>query len=169
MKNILKEIKKSSVSLACLSFEYRNKIIWDIWDAIVVNKDLIIKKNKIDLEKMDKNHSMHDRLLLNSSRIDSISWACYDLMKIADPLDKYEIEKVKVTKEWLKIKKTWVSLWVVACIYEARPNVTIDLSIMCIKSGNAIILRWWSAAKNTNKIIQTQNERINNWMFKDNL
>ena len=142
MKNILKEIKESSVSLASLSFEYRNKIIWDIWDAIAVNREVIINKNKIDLEKIDKNDSIYDRLMLNSSRIDSMSRACYDLMKIEDPLKKYEIEKVKITSEWLEIKKVWVSLWVVACIYEARPNVTIDISIMCIKSGNAIILKY---------------------------
>jgi glutamate-5-semialdehyde dehydrogenase len=78
---------------------------------------------------------------------------CRELIKIDDPLNKYNLEKKIITIDGLTINKVWIPLWVVACIYEARPNVTVDLIIMCIKSLNTIVLRWWSKAKNSNNYL----------------
>lgn len=149
----LQRVKIASKTLANLSFEKRNNIISDIWKAIIKNKDLIKMENQRDLTIMDISNPMYDRLLLNDDRIASISKWCDELIDIKDPLEKYNLEEKIETKDWLTIKKIWVSLWVVACIYEARPNVTIDLIIMCIKSWNAVILRWWKEAKNSNNIL----------------
>lgn len=149
----LQNIKIASKSICNLFFEKRNKIISDIWNAILENQELIIIENQKDIEKIDKNNPMYDRLLLNETRIKWIENWCRELIKIKDPLLKYQCEETLSTNDWLKIKKVWVPLWVVACIYEARPNVTIDLIIMSIKSWNAIILRWWSQAENSNKIL----------------
>ena len=91
-----------------------------------------------------------------------MSNACKKLVKIEDPLNKYSLNTdsrdvallhLYKNEDWLKIKKQAVSLWVVACIYEARPNVTIDIFNMCIKSWNAVVLRWGSKAENSNNIL----------------
>ncbi len=149
----LQRVKIASKTLTNLSFEKRNKIITDIWKNIIQNRELIKKENQKDLNKMDKNNSMYDRLFLDDSRIVWMANWCEELVKINDPEDKYSNEKIIKTDDWLTIKKVWIPLWVVACIYEARPNVTIDLIIMCIKSWNAIILRWWKEAENSNKFL----------------
>ncbi len=156
MKNILQNLQKTKLateSFKNVSIENRNKIIKEIWDTVVQNKEIIKKENQKDLEKMDKTNPMYDRLLLTDERIDGIGVWCYDLVDIKDPLSKYDIEDTIKTNDWLTIKKTWVPLGVVACIYESRPNVTVDLIIMCIKSSNGVVLRWWSQAENSNKIL----------------
>lgn len=151
-KNI-ENIKNASFSINNLSIKKRNTIIKEIWNSLIINKDLILKENKKDLKKIDKNCHNYDRLLLTEERIKSISESCTNLCKIKDPLNKFNKEKTIKTNDDLIIKKIWIPLWVIACIYEARPNVTIDLIVMSIKSWNAIILKWWKEAKNTNKIL----------------
>jgi len=166
MLNILEElqnVKKTSESFKWISIEKRNKIIKDIWEKLSENKDLIISNNKKDLDVFDKENPMYDRLLLNEERIDSIKKWCYDLALIKDPLLKFEVEENIITNDWLTIQKLGIPLWVVACIYESRPNVTIDIAIMCIKSWNAIVLRWWSDAKYSNiALIKLIKEVLNN-------
>lgn len=172
MENILNNlqiVKTASKSISNLSHLKRNKIICDIWKALINNKNRIKNENKKDLEKLEKTNTMYDRLLLTDDRIESMSNWCYKLITIKDPLKKYNKEKAKKTGDWLIIKKVWVPLWVVACIYESRPNVTIDLIIMCIKSWNAIILKWWKEAINSNKIfIKIVKEVLGkNWIDKN--
>lgn len=149
----LEEVKNASQTLFGISIEKRNKIILDIAEKLLENKDKIISENKKDLEKMEDNNTMIDRLLLDYSRIESMANWCKKLEKIKDPLDKYNLEKDIVAEKWIKIKKQAIALWVVSCIYEARPNVTIDIFNMCIKSGNAVVLRWWSQAEKSNNIL----------------
>lgn len=153
MENILENLQKvkiASDNFKNLSFEKRNKIIKEIWDSIRQNKEIIKKENQKDLSEMDKKDPMYDRLLLTDERIELIAKWCYDLVNISDPLSKYDNENVIKTDSGLTIRKTWVPLWVVACIYESRPNVTVDIAIMCIKSANWVVLRWWRQAQNSN-------------------
>jgi len=152
IKNI-ENVKNASFSINNLSIKKRNTIIKEIWNSLILNKDLILKENKKDLKEIDKNSHNYDRLLLTEERIKSISESCTNICKIKDPLNKFNKEKTIKTNDDLIIKKIWIPLWVIACIYEARPNVTIDLIVMCIKSWNSIILKWWKEAKNTNKIL----------------
>ncbi|MDD3302659.1 MAG: glutamate-5-semialdehyde dehydrogenase [Candidatus Gracilibacteria bacterium] len=151
-KNI-ENIKNASFSINNLSIKKRNTIIKEIGNSLIINKDLILKENKKDLKKIDKNCHNYDRLLLTEERIKSISESCTNLCKIKDPLNKFNKEKTIKTNDDLIIKKIGIPLGVIACIYEARPNVTIDLIVMSIKSGNAIILKGGKEAKNTNKIL----------------
>lgn len=156
MDNILESLQKvkiSSEGFKNISLEKRNKIILEIWEELIKNEELIISENKKDLDKLDKSNPMYDRLLLNSQRINSIKKWCDDLIKVKNPLLKYENEEDIITNDGLNIKKIWVPLWVVACIYESRPNVTVDIAIMCIKSWNWMVLRWWSDANFSNKVL----------------
>jgi len=152
----LQEVKNASLSLIGISIKDRNKIISDISKKLLEMSEKIILENKKDLEKIDSNNPMYDRLLLDKSRIESMANWCKKLIKIKDPLDKYSRDNswiISTETDWLKIKKQAVPLWVVSCIYEARPNVTIDIAIMCIKSWNAMILRGGSKAENSNNIL----------------
>ncbi len=156
MENILENLQKTKIAtdnFKNISIENIDKIIKEIWDVVIKNKEIIKKENKKDLSEMDTKNPMYDRLLLIDERIEGIATGCYDLINIKDPLTKYDIEDAIITFDGLTIKKTWVPLWVVACIYESRPNVTVDLIIMCIKSSNWVVLRWWTQAKNSNIIL----------------
>lgn len=143
----LQKTKLASNSISDLDFKKRSNLIFEIAKSIDKNREQIIYENKIDLKNISQNNPMKDRLILNNSRIDSMILSCKELIKIDDPLKKYDNEKTFVYSKEIKIRKKWGPLWVVACIYESRPNVTIDLIIMCIKSWNAIVLRWWKEAK----------------------
>lgn len=156
MQKILQNLQKTKLAsgiIANLSFEMRNKLISDIKDAILKNSKEIIAENKKDLKKINNSNPMYDRLFLSENRIMWLIKWCNDLINIKDPLDKFDNENEIFTKDWINIKKIGVPLWVIACIYEARPNVTIDLIIMSIKSWNSIILRWWSQAYYSNNIL----------------
>ena len=146
----LQNVKIASSSLSSLEIDIRNNIISDIWDEIIKNTELIKLENQRDLKNMDKSDPMYDRLLLTDTRINAMWQWCYNLVNIEDPLKKYDVEKWIFTNDGLEIKKQAIPLWVVACIYEARPNVTIDIAIMAIKSSNWVVLRWWTFAKYSN-------------------
>lgn len=154
MKNIiennLKLTKTASLNFKSKSIDERNNIIKEIWQILLSNIDKIILENQKDLNLLWLDNPLYDRLLLDKKRIESMAKSCFELIEIDDPLTKYDNEQLINNPSWINIKKVGVPLWVVACIYEARPNVTIDLTIMAFKSGNAIVLKWSSSARFTN-------------------
>ncbi len=118
----------------------RNSLITSIGESLLVHKEGILEANKKDLEKMDKNDPLYDRVALSEKRIESMAHACHELATIEDPLSDKYIQTFE-TGAPIKLISKPVPLGVVACIYEARPNVTIDLAILCIKSGNICVLK----------------------------
>ena len=110
-------------------------------------KDIIFAKQK----KIRLN--LVERLILNSKKLKSIKKSVGDIAKLEDPINKV-LEKWK-RPNGLLIKKTSTPIGVIGVIYESRPNVTSDVSSLCFKSGNAVILRGGSEAINTNKILAT--------------
>jgi len=140
--------------------ELKNKIISNIAKNIKDNYDYILQENQIDLNNARSNNlsaPLIDRLTLNPDRLDAIVGAIYKVINLDDP-------SYKVLDEWegdnngLLIQKISVPIGVLGMIYEARPNVTVDASILSIKSGNAIILRSGSSCLHSSvafvKIIQ---------------
>lgn len=111
----------------------RNNLITSISESLMLNKKEILDINASDLQKMDKNDPLYDRVALSEKRIDGMATACHDLIIIADPLSDKYIQKFE-TESPIELISKPVPLGVVACIYEARPNVTVDLAILCIKS-----------------------------------
>tara|TARA_B110000444_G_scaffold234423_1_gene244717 strand:+ start:446 stop:1687 length:1242 start_codon:yes stop_codon:yes gene_type:complete len=114
------------------------------------NKNLIIKENSKDVKK-NKNEKLVDRLVLNSTRIDSMCSSINEIMKFKNPIGR-ELEKWK-RPNGLTIKKVSTSIGVIGIIYESRPNVTSDVASLCLKSGNCAILRGGSDSFNSNKIL----------------
>lgn len=143
----------ASRSLANASGKDRNKILNTMAEKIRLSYEEIIEANKIDLANAKENgikDAMLDRLMLNKDRIYAISDAIDFVAGLSDPIGTGELF---TRPNGLEIQKTRVPLGVVAMIYEARPNVTPDAASLCIKSGNAVILRGGKEAINSNKVI----------------
>ena len=147
---ICERAKKASRTLAIQSTQTKNKILGDIADALSENSSAIIDANKQDLSKAAENGvpaHMLDRLMLNESRIEGICDSLRALVSLKDPIGSGESW---TTPNGLEINCTRVPLGVVAIIYEARPNVTVDAAALCLKTGNATVLRGGKEAANTN-------------------
>ena len=144
--------KKAERVLMTASSEQKNKALEAIAKALIENTSYITENNHIDIDNAKANgmsESMIDRLSLNESRIKAISDAVLQVASLDDPCGKV----VSGTKRpnGLMIEKVTVPLGVIAVIFEARPNVTVDAAALCLKSGNCVILRGGKEAINSNK------------------
>lgn len=155
MDNQLLEIVKNSFSaskkLAKLNSSKKDEILSAMADQLLKNEELILNANKIDIEdarKKQLSDSMIDRLLLTSDRLHAMANAIREVIELPDPVGKFSEQRVR--PNGLNVKMMSIPLGVIAIIYEARPNVTSDAASLCIKSGNAVILRGGSEAFNSN-------------------
>ena len=147
---ICERAKIASRELCVQSTDTKNRILNDIATALVANTDKIIDANKEDISRAAENgvpSHMLDRLMLNESRIVGIADSLRALVGLKDPIGSGERW---TTPNGLEINATRVPLGVVAIIYEARPNVTVDAAALCLKTGNATVLRGGKEAANTN-------------------
>lgn len=134
--------------------EKKNEALKAIADALKMNAEKIISANAIDLENGKANAlsaSLLDRLMLNESRIDGIAQGVLEVAALPDPIGT--IISGSTRPNGLKITKVRVPMGVIGIIYEARPNVTADAAVLCLKSGNAVILRGGKEAIHSNKCI----------------
>lgn len=153
IKSICDSARVASRTLALASGNERNKILILMAERLLNASEEIVKANQLDMENARANgisDAMLDRLMLNKERIEKISSAIVDIAKLPDPIGMGELF---VRPNGLEIQRVRVPIGVVAMIYEARPNVTPDASSLCIKSGNAVILRGGKEAINSNKCI----------------
>lgn len=155
MKTIdqLYKIKEAARNMPLISAETINKILLSIAQAIRNASTDILTANQKDLNNMRKDDPKYDRLLLNRERIEGIASDIENTVKLPSPLGRILSERT--LENGLTIKKLSVALGVVGVIYEARPNVTIDVFALCLKSGNACVLKGGSDAINSNKAITT--------------
>ena len=146
--------KNASYELAKVDTELKNKALFAIADALVSGKDIIIEENKKDIENAVRKgitKAMTDRLTLNEKRISDMADGLRQVASLGDPIGE-------TIKEWTRpngliITQKRVPMGVIAIIYEARPNVTVDAAALCLKTSNAVILRGGSEAINSNKIL----------------
>ena len=154
LNDILKKTKEASKILNTLSTDLKNQAIVKIANALILNKEEIIKQNKIDINNALKNGisaAMINRLELNESKIISMS---NDMKKIAilkDPVG--EVIETYKHKNGIIINKVRVPFGVICAIYESRPNVSVDIACLSLKTGNACVLRGGKEAINTNKVL----------------
>ena len=145
---LLKACRQASGAIALANSDLKNQILSEIADLLESNIPEIIASNQLDLEQMDVANPMRDRLLLNEVRIKSLAQSVRDIQQLDDPAGKVLLEKKLANG--LQLKKISTPLGVVGIIYESRPNVTIDVAALCIRSGNAVVLRGGSDAWNSN-------------------
>lgn len=132
----------------------KNAALAKISRALIENSDKIIEANQKDLAAARENGmsvSMQDRLMLNEDRIKGIASAVDELIKLEDPIGK--VDNGSVRPNGMRITKIRVPMGVIGMIYESRPNVTADAATLCLKTGNAVILRGGKEAYNSNKCI----------------
>ncbi len=154
MKRLGSEAKEASLILAQASLEQKNEALSCISEQIESVRDEILSINKKDLDLAKQKSigsALIDRLELNDSRINSMISGLQVVSELPDPVG--EITDLDPTPSGIKVSKMRVPLGVVGIIYESRPNVTADAAALCLKSGNACLLRGGSEAILSNKII----------------
>ncbi|HKJ40835.1 MAG TPA: gamma-glutamyl-phosphate reductase, partial [Sunxiuqinia sp.] len=139
MKKQLELTLKASRSLNLLSVEKVNAILNDLANSAVENTDAILVENQKDLQRMDPADPKFDRLKLTRERIEGIAADIRNVASLPSPVGRVLSETVR--PNGMKIKKVSVPFGVIGIIYEARPNVTFDVFSLCLKSGNACVLK----------------------------
>jgi glutamate-5-semialdehyde dehydrogenase len=146
-----KAAKEASRRLAYLSTDIKNKALQNIAADLRGKTKEIIAVNKLDLKQASANginETMQDRLLMNEARLEDIAKDVLVMAGLPDPVG--EVFDMRTMPNDLLIGKKRVPLGVIGAMYESRPNVTIDISALCLKSGNAVILRGGKEAFNSN-------------------
>ena len=170
MTKVGQQSVKASTVLKSLSTKTKDNLLLSIAENIRNEKDKIITANQKDLNLAQKNKmpkAMLNRLMLDNDRIESIAKSVEEIVKLPDPIGKnlYETER----PNGLIINRISVPLGVIGIIYESRPNVTVDASVLCIKAGNVAILRGGSESFNSNACLTSviQSALIKNNLDKD--
>ena len=149
-----KAAKAASRRMAYLSAEVKNKALHNISEDLLARKDEILAANQIDYregEASGMGAAMLDRLMLDSGRLEGIAQDVLSVAALPDPVG--EVFDMRTLPNGLQIGRKRVPLGVIGVIYESRPNVTIDISALCLKSGNALILRGGKEAIHSNKAL----------------
>ncbi len=154
MDRLGSEAKEASVILSQATLEQKNEALARISEEIQLNRKAILEVNQADLahaKEKSIGSALIDRLELNDSRIDSMISGLKVVSELPDPVG--EITDLDPTPSGIEVSKMRVPLGVVGIIYESRPNVTADAAALCLKSGNACLLRGGSEAIQSNKLI----------------
>ena len=141
-------VQQASREIITLTDEAINGLLLSLADSIPAHRDAILQANQKDIERMDPRDPMVDRLLLNASRLDAIAADIRNVASLPSPLDT--LLEQRVLPNGLNLKKVTVPMGVIGIIYEARPNVTFDVFALCLKSGNATVLKGGSDAMYSN-------------------
>lgn len=144
----LDEARKASLALLDITEEQTNELLNKLADALVANAQTIVEANTVDLSRMDPADSRYDRLLLNADRIEGIAADTRNVATLPSPLNR-ELS-CSERPNGMVIRKISVPFGVIGVIYEARPNVTIDVFSLCFKAGSAVILKGGKEAAETN-------------------
>jgi len=147
----LRRAKAAAPTVAQLSTDAKNAVLRAMGAQIAENQAKILDANRIDLAAPDLRPSSRDRLLLNPKRLSDMVDGIQAVVCQPDPVGK-------VVEEWtrpngLRIRKVRVPLGVVGVIYESRPNVTVDATVLALKAGNAVVLRGGRGAAHTNELM----------------
>ena len=150
LKNIGKNAKRAFEDLKNVKHDKIKKVLDNYNNALLKNKDKIIRENVKDI-KSAKRKNLIDRLILNEKRIEGIRYSINEIAKFKNPVGRVLDQWSRPNK--LRIKKISTPIGVIGIIYESRPNVTADVSSLCLKSGNCSILKGGSEAINSNKLL----------------
>ncbi len=154
LKDIGIKAQKASQDLKNLDSELKNQIIHDMSLQLLHDKEEILEANSSDIKNannLELSSALLDRLTLSEERLKAMSLGLQKIISLPDPVNS--ISSSWKTKEGLNINKIRSPFGVIGVIYEARPNVTSDVSALCIKSGNAVILKGSSYCLDSNSQI----------------
>jgi glutamate-5-semialdehyde dehydrogenase len=149
-----KDAKAAARRLAPLSSDEKNRALRQMADQLEAQEQFLIKENKKDVDAAQTagiSNAVLDRIALNSNRVQAMAKGLREVANLPDPV--HEIVKMWRRPNGLQVGKMRIPLGVIGMIYEARPNVTADAAALCLKSGNAVILRGGSEAYFSNQAI----------------
>jgi glutamate-5-semialdehyde dehydrogenase len=149
-----KAAREASRRLAYISTEIKNQALHNIADDLLAKKDEVLAANRKDCQEAKASGmgaAMLDRLMLDESRLKSISDDVRIVAALPDPVG--EVFDMRTLPNGMLIGRKRVPLGVIGTMYESRPNVTIDISVLCLKSGNAVVLRGGKEAINSNSAL----------------
>ena len=151
IESIAKSARKASLELATLNSEKKNQFLCDLADALEANTETILKANAVDIDNaksMELSAPMIERLQFTNERIAQMAAGVRQVADLPDPVGE-AIEQMNPPRGF-DLRKIRVPIGVIGIIYESRPNVTVDCAILCLKSGNASILRGGKEAFSSN-------------------
>ena len=151
INEVLHDVRQASRRLALLDEEQINKVLLAVADAAVKHSREILEANREDLQRMDPANPKYDRLKLTEERLEGIASDMRNVAALPSPLGRILEETVR--PNGLHLKKVSVPFGVIGIIYEARPNVSFDVFSLCLKSGNACVLKGGSDADCSNRAI----------------
>jgi glutamate-5-semialdehyde dehydrogenase len=152
--DILDDARRASIVLARTNTAAKNEALEAIAVSLLANTERIVAANALDLERAARagmEAGLVDRLRLTNERVHALASAVRDIIAIPDPIG--EVIRESILPNGLELSQIRVPFGVVGAIYEARPNVTVDLAAILLKSGNAAVLRGGSAAEQTNTVL----------------
>ena len=148
MQALFEKAKYASKLVATLDDTLRNDILRDVAQAIVDNKERLLKANQQDLARMERTNPLYDRLQLTDSRLEAIAADMRNVATLPSPLG--HVSKERTLPNGLRLRRVAVPFGVIGIIYEARPNVTFDVFSLCFKSGNTCLLKGGRDAEQSN-------------------
>lgn len=158
---LLKQTASVRHHVALLPNSQRQKLVLALAEAIEQNIPMILAANAQDQNALDANNPMRDRLVLTQERLKNIAQDVRKVAELPDPCAIVQLESE--IQPGLNLQRITVPLGVVGMIYESRPNVTIDMCALCLRSGNAAVLRGGSDAKHSNRaIVQVVHQLLSN-------
>ena len=148
---LLEKTHAASAEVRRLNDTQKKGILYRLAEILIENTEKIIAENQKDLLRMDLADPKYDRLKLTEARIEDLAESMREVANLPDPSGQIILETE--LGNGLKIKKIAVPMGVIGVIYEARPNVTVDVTALCLRSGNAVVLRGGSDAFDTNSFL----------------
>jgi glutamate-5-semialdehyde dehydrogenase len=154
MAKMGRQAKQASAILAKISTDVKNRALVAMADALLANREFLIRENVLDVERARQDglsRAMIDRLTLSETTIRGIARGLTEVAALSDPVGN--IASLRRRPNGLTVGRMRIPLGVIGIIYESRPNVTADAAALCLKSGNAVILRGGSEAIHSNLAI----------------
>lgn len=139
LEKTLGKVRQASKKLALMGDEQRNTLLCKVATAITNHTDTLLEANRQDLARMDPASPMYDRLMLTPERLSEIAASMRQVATLPSPVGR--ILKETTLENGLHLRRVSVPFGVIGVIYEARPNVTFDVFALCLKSGNACVLK----------------------------
>lgn len=150
----LEAAREAATVLATVTTDLKNQALHAIARAVVAGAGRILPANELDLANGRENglsSGLLDRLTLNTARLEGLAEAVRDISALADPVGA--VVRGSNLPNGVQLSQVRVPFGVIGAIYEARPNVTVDIAALALKSGNAVVLRGGSAAENSNRVL----------------
>ena len=154
VREVAQKAREAGRLLARADAGKKDQALKTLADHLIYNQNEILKANALDVDRALQNgldDARVERLKLNPEAVKSMAEACLEVAAMADPVG--EIESMHKRPSGITVGRMRIPLGVVAIIYESRPNVTVDAAILCLKAGNAVILRGGSEAAHSNQIL----------------